>query len=256
MIFCEHTLFIHYNFIQYPHYPQDHLKLNLIWLLIYQNINPNISYPLPPIHFLPFFINLKLLLLNNLRIPFPYIPILFLKQNKVLLYKSQSYFLRLLWSLSGDLLLLHLQLVYQPLNHHLLPLLIHHPLHPHKHFILHLENLIYLKHLIHHLLSWFSNLLYKLHILPFLPNNLDAFLARYLKYLPKYNGETGPSIEDHLQAFLDFAENVNIEQENVYMILFVLRYKRCLFNSYLSYINYQPRYDFLFQECTQSKAEI
>ena len=54
-----------------------------------------------------------------------------------------------------------------------------------------------------------------------LPNNLDAFPTRYLKYLPNYNGETGPSTEDHLQAFLDFAENMNIEQENVYMRLFV-----------------------------------
>lgn len=54
-----------------------------------------------------------------------------------------------------------------------------------------------------------------------LPNNLDAFPNGYLKYLPKYNGETGPSAEDHLQAFLDFANNMNIEQENVYMRLFV-----------------------------------
>jgi len=42
-----------------------------------------------------------------------------------------------------------------------------------------------------------------------------------LKYLPRYNGETGPSTKDHLQAFLDFADNINIEQENVYMRLFV-----------------------------------
>jgi len=54
-----------------------------------------------------------------------------------------------------------------------------------------------------------------------LPNNLDAFPVGYLKYLPKYNGETGPSTEDHLQAFLDFADDMNIEQEIVYMRLFV-----------------------------------
>ena len=54
-----------------------------------------------------------------------------------------------------------------------------------------------------------------------LPTNLHAFLAGYLKYLPRYNGETGPTTEDHLQAFLDFADNMNIEQENVYMRLFV-----------------------------------
>lgn len=54
-----------------------------------------------------------------------------------------------------------------------------------------------------------------------LTNNLDAFPAGYLKYLPKYNGETGLSAEDHLQDFLDFADNINIEKENVYMRLFV-----------------------------------
>lgn len=54
-----------------------------------------------------------------------------------------------------------------------------------------------------------------------LPLVLDAFPNGYLKHLPRYNGETGPSVEDHLQAFLDFADNMNIEQENVYMRLFV-----------------------------------
>jgi len=54
-----------------------------------------------------------------------------------------------------------------------------------------------------------------------LPNNLDAFPVGYLKYLPKYNGETGPPAKDHLQAFIDVADNVNIQQENVYMRLFV-----------------------------------
>lgn len=38
-----------------------------------------------------------------------------------------------------------------------------------------------------------------------LPPILDAFPNGYLKHLPRYNGETGPSAEDHLQAFLDFA---------------------------------------------------
>ena len=53
-----------------------------------------------------------------------------------------------------------------------------------------------------------------------LPQNLDAFPPRYLKHLPRYNGETGSSAKDHLQAFLYFADNMNIEQENVYMRLF------------------------------------
>ncbi len=50
-----------------------------------------------------------------------------------------------------------------------------------------------------------------------LPPAIDAFPNGYLKHLPRYNGEIGPSVEDHLQAFLDFAHNMNIEQENLYM---------------------------------------
>ena len=54
-----------------------------------------------------------------------------------------------------------------------------------------------------------------------LPTNLGNFLDGYLKHLPRFNGETGPLAEDHVSAFLDFAENMNIEEENVYMRLFV-----------------------------------
>ena len=36
----------------------------------------------------------------------------------------------------------------------------------------------------------------------------------------------------------------------------MLRYKRCIFNAYLSYINYQSENDFLFQECTLFEAAI
>ena len=36
----------------------------------------------------------------------------------------------------------------------------------------------------------------------------------------------------------------------------LLRYKRYIFNTYLSYINYQSKNDFLFQECTLSEAAI
>jgi len=31
-----------------------------------------------------------------------------------------------------------------------------------------------------------------------LPKNLENFLDGYLKHLPRFNGETGPSGEDHL----------------------------------------------------------
>jgi len=45
-----------------------------------------------------------------------------------------------------------------------------------------------------------------------LPQNLNAFPLGYLKHLPRYNGEIGSSVEDHLQPFLDFVDNMNIEQ--------------------------------------------
>lgn len=54
-----------------------------------------------------------------------------------------------------------------------------------------------------------------------LPANLENFPGGYLKHLPWFNGETGPSTEDHVSTFLDFANNMNIEEENVYMRLFV-----------------------------------
>ena len=43
----------------------------------------------------------------------------------------------------------------------------------------------------------------------------------YLKHLPIFNGEIGSSTEDHIAAFLNFADNMNIEHENIYMRLFV-----------------------------------
>ena len=54
-----------------------------------------------------------------------------------------------------------------------------------------------------------------------LPNQLNNFLDGYLKHLPRFNGETCLNAEDHLAAFLDFADNMNIEHEHVYMCLFV-----------------------------------
>lgn len=54
-----------------------------------------------------------------------------------------------------------------------------------------------------------------------LPANLENFLDGYPKHLPRFNGETCPSAKDHVSAFLDFADNMNIEREDVYMRLFV-----------------------------------
>lgn len=54
-----------------------------------------------------------------------------------------------------------------------------------------------------------------------LPANLGNFPDNYLKRLPRFNGEAGPSAKYHVSAFLDFVYNMNIEDENVYMRLFV-----------------------------------
>jgi len=54
-----------------------------------------------------------------------------------------------------------------------------------------------------------------------LPTNMANFLDGYVKHLPRFSGEIGTSIEDHVSSFLDFADNMNIEQEDVYMRLFV-----------------------------------
>lgn len=54
-----------------------------------------------------------------------------------------------------------------------------------------------------------------------LPNILNDFPVGYLKHLPRFNGETRFSTEDHLATFLDFFDNMNIEHENFYMRFFV-----------------------------------
>jgi hypothetical protein len=43
----------------------------------------------------------------------------------------------------------------------------------------------------------------------------------YMKYLPRYNVEGEVTVEEHLVAFYSFAENFNIEYEDVWMRLFV-----------------------------------
>ena len=56
-----------------------------------------------------------------------------------------------------------------------------------------------------------------------LPNPLNALpQGVYLKYFPKYIGEgNGISAEEHLVAFYSYADNQNIEQEDVWTRLFV-----------------------------------
>jgi hypothetical protein len=50
-------------------------------------------------------------------------------------------------------------------------------------------------------------------------NSLPA--VDYLKYMPKFTGEEDITVEEHLAAFYNYADNLNIENEDVWMILFV-----------------------------------
>ena len=55
-----------------------------------------------------------------------------------------------------------------------------------------------------------------------LPNPLSTMPTRdYLKYMPKFTGEGYFTAEEHLEAFYSYAENINIEQEDVWTRVFV-----------------------------------
>jgi hypothetical protein len=56
-------------------------------------------------------------------------------------------------------------------------------------------------------------------ILPHPMNPLPA--GDYLKYMPKFSGEGDITAEDHLAAFYSYADNLNIENEDVWMRVFV-----------------------------------
>ena len=43
----------------------------------------------------------------------------------------------------------------------------------------------------------------------------------YLKYMPKFTGEGDFIVEEHLEDFYSYAENINIEQEDVWTRVFV-----------------------------------
>ena len=54
------------------------------------------------------------------------------------------------------------------------------------------------------------------------PNPLSAMPTRYyLKYMPKFIGEGDFTAEEHLEAFYSYAENINIQQEDVWTRVFV-----------------------------------
>ena len=55
-----------------------------------------------------------------------------------------------------------------------------------------------------------------------LPNPLSAMpTGDYLKYMPKFTWEGDFTDEEHLEAFYNYAENINIEQEDVWTRVFV-----------------------------------
>ena len=55
-----------------------------------------------------------------------------------------------------------------------------------------------------------------------LPNPLSAMPTRdHLKYMPKFTGEGDFTAEEHLEAFYNYVENINIEQEDVWTRVFV-----------------------------------
>ena len=55
-----------------------------------------------------------------------------------------------------------------------------------------------------------------------LPNPLAAMpTGDYLKYMPKFTGEGDFTAEEHLEDFYSYAENINIEQEDVWTRAFV-----------------------------------
>jgi hypothetical protein len=56
-------------------------------------------------------------------------------------------------------------------------------------------------------------------ILPQPMNDLPA--GDYLKYMPKFMGEEDITAEEHLASFYSYADNLNIENEDVWMRVFV-----------------------------------
>ena len=54
------------------------------------------------------------------------------------------------------------------------------------------------------------------------PNPLSSMpTGDYLKYMPKFTGEGDFTAEEHLEAFYNYAENINIEQKDVWTRVFV-----------------------------------
>jgi hypothetical protein len=54
-----------------------------------------------------------------------------------------------------------------------------------------------------------------------IPSQVDDLPENYLKLLPKYNGESSLSAEEHLVTFQDFTDNLFMENDDVFMRFFV-----------------------------------
>jgi hypothetical protein len=55
-----------------------------------------------------------------------------------------------------------------------------------------------------------------------LPNPVSAMpTGDYQKYMPKFTGEGDVTVEEHIEAFYSYAENLNIEEEDVWTRVFV-----------------------------------
>ena len=54
------------------------------------------------------------------------------------------------------------------------------------------------------------------------PNPLSAMpIGDYLKYMPNFTREGDCTAKEHLEEFYSYAENINIEQEDVWTRVFV-----------------------------------
>jgi hypothetical protein len=55
-----------------------------------------------------------------------------------------------------------------------------------------------------------------------LPHPINPLpVGDYLKYMPKFTGEGDITTEEHQAAFYSYADNLNIENEDVWMRVFV-----------------------------------
>jgi len=58
-------------------------------------------------------------------------------------------------------------------------------------------------------------------VLP-IPLNLNAMPAgEYQKYMPKFSGTEGVTVEEHFEAFYSYADNLDISENDVWMRVFV-----------------------------------